>query len=130
MLDKRIVRYIPRVAVEKRTRPMNNNNTLRQLCEASEARLPLRDANDVSAAFSRECDGGVPSLQWFSNRLHDLLITQEETGIHVWHVRKAATGFALERAIEASVQTWDATLDAIANCIPGDANLRQFDDLA
>jgi hypothetical protein len=36
----------------------------------------------------------------------------------------------LERAIELSVQTWDATLDAIANCIPGDANLRHFNDPA
>jgi hypothetical protein len=109
---------------------MDNNSTFRRLCEASDARLPLRDASDVSAAFSHECEVGAPSLQWFANRLHDLLILPDATGIHVWDIRKAAAGFALERAIEQSVQTWDATLTAIASCIPGDANLRQFDDPA
>jgi len=109
---------------------MDNDNTLRRLCEVSDARLPLRDESDVSAAFSHECEGGAPSVQWFADRLRDLLIVPDATDLHVWDIRKAAAGFALERAIEQSVQTWDATLNAIASCIPGDANLRQFDDPA
>jgi hypothetical protein len=109
---------------------MTNNDTFRRLCAASDARLPLRDASDVSAAFSHECESGTPSLQWFADRLRDLLIVPEATGIHVWDIRKAAAGFALERAIEQSVPTWDATLNAIASCIPGDASLRQFHDPA
>jgi hypothetical protein len=107
---------------------MDNNNTLRRLCEASDTRLPFHDASDVSAAFSHECDGGAPSLQWFADRLRDLIIVSDATGVHVWDICNAAAGFALERAIEQSAQTWDATFNAIASCIPGDANLRHFDD--
>ena len=107
-----------------------NTETIRQLCVASESRLPFREVNDVSAAFAHETEFLPPPLQWFANRLESLVVVSEKTEIHVSDIRRAALVFALEAAIERPDSNWEPTLISVANCTPSDKYLLPFNDSA
>lgn len=105
---------------------METIEAIRELCKASEARLPLADSNDVTLAFAGETEH--VSTQWFADRLRTLLTVAKTTGIQLWDIRTAAKAFAFENAIGLSIQNWDAVLNAIASCISSGSNLKPFDD--
>jgi len=107
-----------------------NIEKIRQLCRASERRLPFRDVNDVSAAFARETEFLPPSMQWFAEQIETLIVTSEKTDIHVADIRRTAQVFALEAAIEKPGSNWESTLISIASCTPGDKHLLSFDHSA
>jgi hypothetical protein len=95
---------------------------------ASQTRLPFLDANHVSAAFADETEFLPPSMQWFAERLKELIVVSKKTDIHVSDIRKAAMVFALEAAIGKSEQDWESALVSIASCTPADKYLRPFSD--
>jgi hypothetical protein len=107
-----------------------NIEAIRQLCVASESRLPFRDVSDVSAAFAHETEFLPPSMQWFANRLESLIVVSEQTDIHVSNIRRAAMVFALEAAIGKPDSDWEPTLISIASCTPVDKYLLPFNDTA
>jgi hypothetical protein len=107
-----------------------NAETIRQLCVASESRLPFRDVNDVSAAFAHETEFLPPSMEWFAKQLESLIVVSEKTDIHVSDIRRAALVFALEAAIGKPESNWEPTLISIASCTPGDKYLLPFNDSA
>jgi hypothetical protein len=107
-----------------------NTQTIRQLCLASESRLPFRDVDDVSAAFANETEFLPPSIQWFAKRLESLIVVSEKTDIHVSDIRRAALVFALEAAIEKPGSNWEPTLISIASCTPNDKYLLPFNHSA
>jgi hypothetical protein len=107
-----------------------NTETIRQLCVASESRLPFRDVNDVSAAFAHETEFLPPSMQWFAKRLESLIVVSEKPDIHVSDIRRAALVFALEAAIGKLESNWEPALVSIASCTPVDKYLLPLNDRA
>jgi hypothetical protein len=107
-----------------------NVETIRQLCVASENRLPFRNVDDVSAAFAHETEFLPPSMQWFAKRLESLIVVSAQTDLHVSNIRGAAMVFALEAAIGKRESDWEPTLISIASCTPVDKYLLPFHDSA
>jgi hypothetical protein len=90
--------------------------------------LAFRDANDVSAAFAGETQFLPPSMEWFAERLKELIVVSEKTDIHVSDIRRAALVFALEAAIGKPASNWEPALISIASCTPSDKYLLPFGD--
>jgi hypothetical protein len=109
--------------------PDDETETLRALCQASEARVPLADQAAVEAAFRAPGTIGV-----FNNILSDeirtLLSSPARTGFDTHDLRRVRNGFQLENAIGQSHQQWDAVLDAILSALPAGTELHPLDNPA